>query len=165
MANHLYLANRVKYLKNINFSQLTQAEKLSIKDIGRPTPNLVIEQEAKSRKSIYKRSFNSAVYCSNDWICGCEETNALFSFPCLLFSKEKSAWVTTGVNDLNHLSQKIDKHERSQEHKNRAVDYNLLGSRADIGYHMHSAYKQSIAKYNEQVAKNRDALSKIINII
>ena len=54
MANHLHLANTVKYLKNINFSQLTQAEKLLIKDIGRPTPNLVIEQEAKSRKSIYK---------------------------------------------------------------------------------------------------------------
>ena len=30
---------------------------------------------------------------------------------------------------------------------------------------MHSAYKQSILKYNEQVAKNREALSKIINIV
>ena len=163
MANHLYLANRVQYLKSVTFSQLTRDEKLSIKEMGRPMPHLVIKQESKSRGKIFTRNFNSNVY-NNDWICGCEETNALFCFPCLLFSKLKGPWTTTGVTDLNHLSEKIHKHTRSNDHLNRVIDLNVLG-KTDIGDYMESAYKQNIAKYNEQVAKNRDALSKIINII
>ena len=163
MANHLYLANRVQYLKSVTFSQLTRDEKISIKEMGRPMPHLVIKQESKSRGKIFTRNFNSNVY-NNDWICGCEETNALFCFPCLLFSKLKGPWTTTGVTDLNHLSEKIHKHTRSNDHLNRVIDLNVLG-KTDIGDYMESAYKQNIAKYNEQVAKNRDALSKIINII
>ena len=89
MANHLYLANRVQYLKSVTYSQLTRDEKLSIKQMGRPMPNLVITQECKSKGKIFKRQFNSSVY-NHDWICGCEETNKLFCFPCLLFSKLKT---------------------------------------------------------------------------
>ena len=163
MANHLYLANRVQYLKSVTFSQLTRDEKLSIKQMGRPMPNLVITKEYKSRGKIFKRQFNSSVY-KHDWICGCEETNNLFCFPCLLFSKSKTCWTTTGVDDLTHLSMKIQRHGDSKDHLNHVIDLNLLG-KTDIGDYMGSAYKQSIVKYNAQVAKNRDALSKIINII
>ena len=168
MANHLYLANRVQYLKNINFSQLTHAERIAIKKRGRPTPDLIIEQVSKSRKTTYTRNFNRSVYDNddNDWICGCKETNALYCFPCLLYSNEKKGpWVTTGMKDLAHLSAKIKKHMESKEHIGLATSYKLLGSKAEIGHHMQSAYKQNILKHNEQVTKNREALSKIINIV
>ena len=164
MATQLHLANKVQYLRGITFSQLTHNEKISIKTIGRPTPKLFIEQKSKARNGIYTRHFNDKVYDENDWICGCEEKNAFFCFPCLLFSKDKNPWVTNGVNDLHHLKGKILKHGRSKDHINHVIDYQFLG-KGSIGDHMNSAYKQSIAKYNDQVAKNRDALSKIINII
>ena len=40
-----------------------------------------------------------------------------------------------------------------------------LLNKVNIVDHLDSAYKQSIAKHNEQVTKNRNTLSKIINII
>jgi hypothetical protein len=36
--------NSVKYLKGINFSQLTLAEKTEIKNLGHATPDVVISQ-------------------------------------------------------------------------------------------------------------------------
>ena len=163
MANQVYLANKVQYLKSVTFSQLTRDEKLSIKQMGRPMPDLVITKECKNKDKKFKRQFNRSVY-KHDWICGCEETNTLFCFPCLLFSNLKSAWTTTGVDDLTHLSMKIQRHAEHPDHLHRVIDFNTFG-KIDIGDYMGSAYKQSIAKYNVQVAKNRDALSKIINII
>ena len=69
------------------------------------------------------------------------------------------------MRDLAHLSTKIKKHKDFVEHIGLATSYKLLGSKAEIGHHMQSAYKQNILKHNEQVTKNREALSKIINIV
>ena len=166
MACQVYLANRVQYLKKVKFSQLTRAEKCSIKDLGRPLPNLNIKQMSTSRGKSYERKFNKSIYERDDcgWICGCEETNSLFCFPCLLFSKVETPWIKEGQRDLNHLSEKIKDHKKSKDHLNCVIDLKMLG-KENIVEHMDTAYKQSIAKHNEQVAKNRDALSKILNII
>ena len=166
MANHLYLGNRVQYLKSITFSQLTYQEKCAIKELGRPTPDLIIKQKSISRGNVYERSFNNDIYNKPEceWICGCEETNSLFCFPCLLFSKEDTPWVKNGYKDLNHLTEKIKTHKKSKNHINCAVILTLL-NKVNIVDHLDSAYKQSIAKHNEQVTKNRNTLSKIINII
>lgn len=75
----------VEDLKKIVFSQLTLEEKLKIKNEGRKTPDLMISQEGTSKNKKYIRSFNSDWYQKISWLCGCETTNALFCFPCLLF--------------------------------------------------------------------------------
>ena len=166
MASHLYLGNKVQHLKSIIFSQLTYQEKCAIKRVGRPTPDLIIKQTSSARGKTYERNFNNDIYkrAECEWICGCEETNSLYCFPCLLFSKENTPWVKNGCKDLNHLSEKINKHKKSKDHINCAVSLSLL-DKVNIVDHLDSAYKQSIARHNEQITKNRDALSKIINII
>ena len=166
MANQINLSNRVQYLKSVNFSLLTREEKCQIKRNGRPLPNIVLKQTCFSKKKPYERKFNSELFKTNNWLCGCEETNALFCFPCLLFSKKQkdNSWSKQGVTDLQHLSRKITKHKISSDHLNCVIDLEMLGQ-INMANHMDSAYKQSIVKHNEQVVKNRDALSKIINII
>jgi len=155
--------NSVKYLQNINFSQLTLSEKVEIKSRGRPTPVLFIQQKSTSRKKEYKRHFTTKVYENYEWLCGCDEKNALFCFPCLLFGGDLT-WTKIGMFDLKHLHIKIKKHENSTKHLNNVVDLSLLG-KVNIAHQLDSAYKLSVARHNEQVRKNREALSKIIDCI
>ena len=166
MANHISLSNRVQYLRSLKFTQLTLVEKIAIKDLGRPVPNVFIKQTTNSRGKVYERKFNPEMYnnIENHWLCGCEETNRLYCFPCLLFSTANSPWVTEGVNDLSHLTMKMNKHKVSQDHLNSVINLKLLG-KVNIHSFMDSAFKQSIVNHNDQVRKNRDMLSKIINII
>ena len=83
MASHLYLGNKVQYLKSIIFSQLTYQEKCAIKRVGRPTPDLIIKQTSSTRDKMYERNLNNDIYnrVECEWICGCEETHSLFFFP------------------------------------------------------------------------------------
>ena len=165
MASQFFLANRVQYLKSVNFSLLTREEKYNIKHLGRPIPKISLKQLCyyKGNKP-YERKLDPDIFKKNEWICACEVKNALFCFPCLLFSKNESNWIKEGVTDLKHLSHKMQKHEGSVLHMNNVIDLQMLG-KTNIVNHMDSAYKQSIAKHNEQVTKNRDALSKIVNVI
>ena len=87
----------------------------------------------------------------------------LFCFPCLLFGGDHS-WTIKGVTDLKHLNEKILKHEKSSKHICNVVDLSLLG-KVNIAAEIDSGYKLAIEKHNNQVKKNREILSKIINCI
>ena len=52
----------VKYLQSFQFSSLTKAEKLEVKEIGRPTPNLEIEQRGANKNYTFTRKFSSDFY-------------------------------------------------------------------------------------------------------
>ena len=65
------------------FFKYTYQEKIELKDEGRPLPDIYIEKEGSSRGKSYKRLFNREIYSRNNWICGCNKTNALFCFPCV----------------------------------------------------------------------------------
>lgn len=88
-------------LKKCNFFSLSLEEKLSIKKNGRPTPSLCIERKTQNKGKEITRTFKMAIYDKNEWICGCEVTNRLFCFPCLLFSvgDTETAWTRTGGVD------------------------------------------------------------------
>jgi hypothetical protein len=116
----------VKYLQNTNFGRLTPHEKLRIKETGRPTPQIVRETKGKSRGKPYTRSIKFTTYGQNSWITGCEEKNALFCFPCILFGGVVE-WTKTGVTDLPHLKGKIVKHENSPKHTDNMVSLAMLG--------------------------------------
>ena len=62
-----------KYLEDINFSQLTLAEKTEIKNLGSATPDLVISQSSSSRIQTCVRKFNPAIYVKHKWLRGCAE--------------------------------------------------------------------------------------------
>ena len=158
------MINSVSYLQNTRFSRLTLAEKIRIKSLGRPTPNLIISQGCKGRNSkSYTRKFSRKLYDDTDWLCGCDVTNAFFCFPCLLFGGERS-WTVTGQTDLRNLGTKIKRHSKSEQHLKYVLDLSMLGQ-SNIALALDSGYALSIARHNAEVMKNRDTLSKIINII
>lgn len=155
----------VPYLKTIKFSSLTLEEKINIKSVGRPKPNLELTSITKSKNRDYKRTFKPETYEKTDWLCGCDVSNSLYCFPCLLFESDKaSEWTKSGVKDLIHLSEKIKKHQRSKAHLTAKLGFNLLGKQ-DIRQQLNRAYRLSIEKHNDQVKNNRYVLSKIINCI
>ncbi|XP_060845267.1 zinc finger MYM-type protein 1-like [Rhopalosiphum padi] len=102
---------------------------MEIKNKGRPTPDLNIKQITKCKTRDYVRQFKNDIYKTNDWICGCSETNRLYCFPCLLFGQKSNdaAWVKNGINDLIHLTSKIKTHEKSMTHINSQLNLKLLG--------------------------------------
>lgn len=157
------MENSVSALKKLTLSQLTLPQKLEIKTRGRPKPNLSIVQLSSSRGNAYSRQFNPSVYEDYNWLCGCNETNALYCFPCLLFGGDPS-WTKSGIKDLNHMKQKICKHNTSIKHMNNMINLSMLG-KGNIATELDSGYKASIVKHNEMVTKNRTVLSKIIDCI
>ncbi|XP_076048822.1 uncharacterized protein LOC143029777 isoform X2 [Oratosquilla oratoria] len=152
----------VKYLRSINFSQLTLQEKAEIRKRGRPTPDIYIQQKSSSGRKEHSHQFSSDLYKKYKWLCGCDEVMALYCFPCLLFGGD-SLWTESGVMDFEHLTQKIGKHEISVKHINNLIDLSLLSE--NNGTHLDTTFRLSTAKHNELVRKNREALSKVIDCI
>ena len=113
-------ANSVSNIIN-NLVSLDFNKKIEIKRLGRPTPVLKLNQTCTKKKEgrFFTRHFNTDIYVRNKWICGCNVSNSLFCFPCLLFYTPNNIdknWSRRGVTDLNHLHEKIKKHELSKPH-------------------------------------------------
>lgn len=155
--------NSVSNLQVKGFSQLSDEEKLTVKTLGRPLPDLNIVQNIKTDKRQFKRVFKRDLYNNNDWLCGCEIENAFFCFPCLLFGGE-ATWTKSGVTDINHLSTKIKKHESSAAHIQNSLRLTLFGS-VNVAAQLDSAYRRKISEYNEEVRHNRYVLNILINCI
>jgi hypothetical protein len=103
------------------FSLTTLEEKIQIKALGRPMPDLnIVHRAKKSKDRTYNRHFNKKVYDDQWWICGCKVRNSLFCFPCLLYGGQDS-WSESGVNDLALLNDCIKKHSESNKHLNNIV--------------------------------------------
>jgi hypothetical protein len=151
-------------IKRKSFSPITLDEKIQIKTLGRPMPDLNIVQTArKSKDRTCNRHFNKEVYYEHSCICGCEGINSLFCFPCLLYGGQ-DFWSKSGVNFLGHQNRYIKKHSESKKHLNNVLDLNALGN-VDIAVQLIRAYQDSVQMHNEQVEKNRYILSKIIDCI
>lgn len=120
--------NTVQELKSTNFFRLTIEQKLNIKNYGRPLPLIKLVQNSKCRGKEVNRKFNSDVYDKFEWVCGCDITNRLYCFPCLLFASEKDGtWTKSGCGDLAHLKQKLTKHANSKIHMNSELELSVLG--------------------------------------
>ncbi|XP_018569006.1 uncharacterized protein LOC108909230 isoform X1 [Anoplophora glabripennis] len=155
--------NKVCNLLDNQFSAYSLEEQLHIKQLGRPMPDLNIQKTQNvSIGSSYQRTrkFNRSIYFKSNWLCGCDEKQAIFCFPCVLFGGE-SMWTKIGVRDLVHVWEKIRVHEKSKIHMQNAFRLSMLG-KTDI---LSPNYKQTVTEHNEQVDKNRYVLDIIINCI
>ena len=68
------------------------------------------------------------------------------------------------MKDLNHLSQKIEKHKVSNLHLHNMLNLSMLGT-VNIDEHIDFGYASFIHRHNEQVDKNRLILSSLISCI
>src|SRR5215469_15348082 len=155
--------NTVKNLLLKNFSLYTVEERREIKNLGRPTPSLNIEQVIISKNRSFKRTFNSSIYDKHNWFCGCDERNSFYCFPCLLFGEEPT-WTKTGIRDLNHLTCKAKSRENTKAHMKNDLSLSLLGN-INIAEKLDSGYRKTIKKHNESVMNNRYTLNIVINCI
>ena len=66
------MSNSVHNLITIKFSSLSLEQKLTIKNDGRPLPELKdLKTQYKKGKNEYFRNFNTTLYLKNKWLCGC----------------------------------------------------------------------------------------------
>ena len=131
--------NSVEYLNSISFRQLSLREKIEIKNRGRPIPQLSLEQLiSSSRNKTFVRKFNPSLYDKVSWLCGCSQTNAFFCFPCLLYGGDLSR-TKNGIKDLNHLSQKTEKHKVSNLRLHNMLNSSMLRT-VNIGQQIDSVY-------------------------
>ena len=104
--------NSVGSLLEKPFSQLNDAEKLKVKRLGAPQPQLTDLEQNECHGQGGKprtRRFNTTWYQRKSWLCGCPLRQKLFCFPCLCFATSVnhgrdtgSKWHTTGVDDMKH---------------------------------------------------------------
>ena len=147
--------NSVDSLLKQPFSVRTIEQKIEIKRLGRPTPDLNITQSVKRNKnSTYFRRFNKKIYEEYNWICGCSLRNALFCFPLVKYRGK-------GPGSFDRICKK---HSVSINHVNNMLDFSSLGH-VNIAVQLSRAYQNSIQRHNNQVEKNRYILSKIINCL
>lgn len=74
-----------------------------------------------------------------------------------------SIWIKTWIKCFGHLMIKIKKYENSKKHK-KSVDLALMG-KIDVASPLSMAYKDSIKKHNDNVRKNYQILSTIIDFV
>jgi hypothetical protein len=158
--------NKVDYILK---SSLSHQDRLEIKKLQRPTPDLQIEDVSTSKKRTFHRHFNRNIYDKYSWICGCEIRNKLFCFVCLVMGYgESSAWTKSGVSNLKHLADRLKKHTVNETHLHNILDFNVLGKtsgKTDIRIQLDNAYRENIRRHNEKVDQNRHILRQLINCI
>lgn len=155
----------VKNLLEKPFSMRTLQEKLEVVRKGRPKPPLPnLVSEHKGKKDCYIRHFSISQYESVEWLTGCPDSNKLFCWPCLLFSREKSSWNKHGFSDLNHLSVGQQRHSKSQTHIQSFLQLKMFGKdRVDIL--LSEQHRSYISQHNEQVTRNREIVKRLIDAV
>jgi hypothetical protein len=154
----------VSSLQNLDMSAVTLEQRIEIKSKGRPTPFLKMEENASSKGYNYLRKFNPNLYEKHNWLCGCPITNKLYCFTCLMFGGDE-AWTRNGQKGLRHITDKINKHSKSKRHLFNSASYAFLGRTVGIQNMLSTAYHNKIKEENEQIRKNRSALSRIIDCV
>jgi hypothetical protein len=143
--------NSVASIKNLKSAGvgLRFEDRVNIKPLGPPPPKLQIQKQYSVKGKTVSRNFNPNMYKHADWLCGCDTSNSLFCFVCLLMGSSDldPAWVQTGVTDLKH-----------------SIEFATLGH-VDIRNQLSAAYRLQVQKQNEQVKQNRYILGKLIDCI
>lgn len=68
----------INFISNC-FTSYSYEQKIEIKQLGRPTPDLKgLIYKAKKGKNEYIRHFNTDYYAKQKWLCGCDLKLAVF---------------------------------------------------------------------------------------
>ena len=162
-------SNSILSLKETPFGRRNNEDKLATIQLGPPRPNITIKQVATKKGKSYTRGFLKNWYQRKSWLAGCEVANAVFCYPCLLFHPEGSmtdstAWTTTGVKDMHHLSEKVKKHEQAKLHIDSCLKFCGFG-RVNIATQLDEGYRLAVRRHNDEVNKNRHILNRLIQCV
>lgn len=145
------MINKVQYLLDNKFSTLSLTEKVKIKSLGRPTPNLKLTNKVLFKGKEITRKFNKNIYDRNQWICGCE-----VKIYCSVYHVCSSAMDKTYLGQImvlgtlaTSLKKLKKKHESSSYHINSLVNLSVLGKR-NISAQLCDAFRRKLEEDNEQ---------------
>ena len=68
--------NSIVSLRELPFSRRSNADKLAVKELGPPRPNLNIKQVSTKAGKTYSRGFSRSWYERKTWLAGCEVAKA-----------------------------------------------------------------------------------------
>lgn len=152
----------IETLLKTPFSQKDFSTKMAVIQEGRPTsdlPNLIT-----ITKHCVRRFSNNNYYEKMKWLTGCNDINAVFCWPCLLFAKEKTVWNCSGFKDMNNFYKATKRHEQSQNHLQNIIQLNTFG-KTRIENAIDVSRNSAIVQYNEKVKKNRKHLEFLIDSV
>jgi len=130
----------IEKLLQKSFGTYSFSEKQNIINKGRPTPKL---QNLKQKYKKTFRYFNSSYYYSNKWLSGCEKSQKLYCWACILFSRESNVWSKFGFVDLNNYHNLKHRHETNRSHIECLITLKKFGN-VRIETCLSEAYKISI---------------------
>lgn len=90
---------------------------------GRPTLEFNIHYKAKS----CVKCCSSNLFINNEWLTGWLYTQKFHCWSCLLFSKSKNDWNSTGYNDMDNRHKVIKKHSMSHNHHQAIINEKTFG--------------------------------------
>lgn len=156
----------VEDVLNRPFSGRSIEEKMQLVKMDTPRPKManMITTCVRKGKTV-TRKFNTNLY-ETKWLCGSENLDRLFCWPCLLFKKtgQKEMWNGTGYNDLNHLGTAIKVHVASRDHIDSAMAYHTFG-KVRIDEAIDHGREVQRNNHNMLVKKNREGLTNLIEIV
>ena len=77
---------------------------------------------------------------------------------------DSTVWVSTGVTDMHHLSERIKKHEMSKIHMDSCWTFATI-VRVNIATQLDEGYRLAVCRHNDEVSKNRHILNRLIQCV
>lgn len=97
------------------------------------------------------------------WLTYCKEKNALFCTVCLAFSaSNETGQFIEGMSDWKHIHQRIDEHEKTQNHGKNVESFFMRSRGKSIDKLL---WCEQINLRNKQVCRNRQVVDRVINVI
>lgn len=154
----------VEYLIKHRFSSLSYDDKIFVKNLKIPRPDLGTSLINFGKPGKSNRSFSCTWYDNKcEWLTGSKILNKLFCWPCVLFANSSEMiWWKLGYSDLKNLSRSTEKHTKSQVHISSNCKLHLLGKQNIVNL-IDTAKKYDIEKFNNQVRENREILKRLID--
>lgn len=120
--------NIVDELLQLPLQRRTFEERMRIKSVGRPTPDINIA-ESDGKKN---RSFGRQWYDRYSWLTASESKSSLFCWSCVLFpaaefGAKNDVWSAVGYSNIKNISRALKKHAESKEHVQADVRLKLMG--------------------------------------
>jgi len=119
--------------------------------------------QKKTKYLTVQRVFKHKDGTDRKWLTYCEENHTLYCAVCLAFAKPIATNpFISGMQDWNHISQRVEEHERSNIHRGCAEAYCLRASKSDIASLL---YGPQIVAHRDQVRKKRQVLERVVDVI
>ena len=116
-----------------------------------------------SNNSVVKKVFYCKDGTSRKWLTYNAETHRLHCYICMAFAKSSDSNIfISGMNDWNHVHQRIEEHEKTNLHKSSAEAYFFRATETDI---KHLLGSKQISIHREQVRKRRLVLERVTDVV